>query len=578
MKETSFGRYSGSIKPQYDGWQRTSRYLIMRDGIKIAVDVFLPTQAGQRSQQSFPTLFRHHEHGRTILVDGDPFPYADGVPRAQHLLQHGYALVIGDPRGTGASFGINGYYDQASMQDAAEIINWIAQQAWCDGNIGMEGHSHSGFHAFMTAGQRPPHLKAIFASMFGFDMYDDAYPGGIFANQIINVVSDSERWMDREMPILPTDDDPDGQQLTAARANRHQNVDIRHFGQHPFRDSHPAYQGNSPISCLETAVASGIPIYLWAGWYDVYSRSVCLWYANLTQPRKMTIGPWHHLTPLSADPVEQAALFEAEQLRWFDYWLKRIDNGMMDAPAINYATMHSPDRWTWHQAAAWPLPAAQTHPFYFGAGRSGRVASVNDGRLSTTKPLTKGQDAYTVDYATSSGNATRLDMLVEKMDYGDMTGNDEKGLTYTSDPLMKPLTVTGHPIVTLYLATSANEGDFFVYLEDVTPDGISHYVADGCLRASHRGTSEPLHNHLGLPYHRSFAEDILPVPPHEPIELHFDLQPISWRFKAGHRLRVTLTCADANHTTTPELDPKPVVAVYRSPQYQSQIALPIQDI
>ncbi len=564
MKESSFGRYHGYTVPQYDGWQRRSRYLTMRDGVKVAIDIFLPTRAGELPDQPLPAIFRHHAGGRNVLVGDEAMPFAAGVPFAQHFLRHGYALVISDPRGTGASFGLHNYHDAVTIADAVEIIEWSARQVWCDGNIGMIGHSNSGNNAFMIGGQRPFHLKTIFPSMFNFDVYDSLFSNGIYRQPHVAWISDAFHWLDGQMPTLPVDDDPDGVLLAQATAQSRQEMDVRQLDQFPFRNSMAdwgSYQSASPIGSLEAIVESDMPIYLWAGWFDFLVREVCLWSANLPQPHKLTIGPWHHFRPLSPDPEEQAALYQTEMLRWFDYWLKGIDNGIMEEPAINYATLRSPERWTWRQARSWPLTATQTHVFYFGAGRSGSVASVNDGSLSREQSA-EGHDQYTVDYTTSSGKATRWDLTVAKMDYGDMTGNDEKGLTYTSDPLSNPLTVTGHPIVILYVATTATDGDFFVCLEDVTPTGFSHYVSDGCLRASHRAISEPSHNNLSLPYHRSFAEDILPVTPNEPVELRFDLLPISWHFQTGHQLRLTVTCADQNHLKTVTLTPPPIVTLF----------------
>ena len=152
--------------------------------------------------------------------------------------------------------------------------------------------------------------------------------------------------------------------------------------------------------------------------------------------------------------------------------------------------------------------------------------------------------------------------------------NDKKGLTYTSPPLSSDLEVTGHPVVHLWVSSSAGDGDFFVYLEDVSEANYSKYITEGNLRASYRAISAAPYEYLGLPYHRSNAEDIADLPD-EPVELVFDLLPTSYVFEAGHRIRITITCADKDNYLTPQLDPPPTVQLYREADHASYIELPI---
>jgi putative CocE/NonD family hydrolase len=152
--------------------------------------------------------------------------------------------------------------------------------------------------------------------------------------------------------------------------------------------------------------------------------------------------------------------------------------------------------------------------------------------------------------------------------------NDEKGLTYTTPPLAAEVEVTGHPVVHLWVTSSARDGDFFVYLEDISEASYSKYITEGNLRASHRAISTAPYGYLGLPYHRSYAEDIADLPG-QPVELVFDLLPTSYVFDAGHRIRVTITCSDKDTGLTPQLDPPPTVHLYRKADHASYIVLPI---
>ena len=217
--------------------------------------------------------------------------------------------------------------------------------------------------------------------------------------------------------------------------------------------------------------------------------------------------------------------------------------------------------------------------YYFHGGLAQSVKSANDGVLTPLAPDdTPASDAYTVDYQTTSGKPSRWSsgygLGGKEFNYPDMKPMDERGLTYTTPPLSADLEVTGHPVIHLWVTSSAKDGDFFAYLEDVDAKGASHYVTEGTLRASHRALHQPPYEYLGLPYHGCYAADVAELPG-EPTELFFDLQPTSIVFHPGHRIRVTITCADKDNTATPELSPPPLVKIHRGKEHASHIVLPV---
>lgn len=146
--------------------------------------------------------------------------------------------------------------------------------------------------------------------------------------------------------------------------------------------------------------------------------------------------------------------------------------------------------------------------------------------------------------------------------------------TYTTVPLQADLEVTGHPVAHLWVTSNTEDADFIVYLEEVHPDGHSQYVTEGKLRASHRKLSEPPYDFLGLPWHRSFEADVMPLP-EGPVELVFDLLPTSNLFDAGNRIRVTVSGADDDSVNVLRFTPPPVLTVYREPERASRIVLPV---
>jgi putative CocE/NonD family hydrolase len=156
-----------------------------------------------------------------------------------------------------------------------------------------------------------------------------------------------------------------------------------------------------------------------------------------------------------------------------------------------------------------------------------------------------------------------------------MRSNDAKALTYTTPPLEKPVQVTGHPVIRVWLKSDAPDLDMFAYLEEVDGSRNSTYITEGNLRASHRTLGQAPYDNLGLPYHRHYKSDLAPIPAGEPVELVFDLLPTSYVFRAGHRIRIAITCADADNFETPVLDPPPKLHLLRDSNHPSCIHLPV---
>jgi hypothetical protein len=230
----------------------------------------------------------------------------------------------------------------------------------------------------------------------------------------------------------------------------------------------------------------------------------------------------------------------------------------------------------WRTAGQWPLPGTQRTRFYFAKGRSGSVASTNDGLLCTEAPVgADGADTYTVDYSTTSGVDARWSAVVKEGRYPAQRANDEKALTYTTASLERDLEIVGHPVAHLWLTTKAPDLDVFVYVEEVDAQGNVAYVTEGNLRASHRALGQAPWGNLGLPFHRSYQEDVAPIPAGEPVELVFDLLPTGKRFCQGTRIRIAVTCADADNFDTPKLDPAPRVHFLRDIAHASFVELPI---
>ena len=562
------GKYEGYSQALYTERSGSSQYITMRDGTKLAVLIIRPAQDGKPVSDPLPVVWAHNVYHREVIYEWSWL---------LNFVKYGYILVSVDARGTGASFGtFRGPFSPEETNDAYDLTEWLAAQPWSNGKIGMYGRSYLGIDQYMAASKAPPHLKAIFPEMAEFDHYSFFYPGGVFHDDFIR------QWGNKVKKLnidgLAVSDDLDGSMLQAALKDHTGNLDVFDmFSVLPYRDSVSAMTGtqpyivNNPADYLQEIRSSGVAVYHWAGWLDMFPKDGLLWYSNLTNPKKIVIGPWAH------PHLGYLDLF-TEELRWFDYWLKGIDNGVMSEAPIYYYTMGEGKNSGWHSAWQWPLPEQKLTNYYFDGVKAGSVDSVNDGSLSLALPAqTHGVDEYQVDYSTTVGKGTRWAAgydLMSPIYPNTLMFNDENGLTYTTLPLTSEVEVTGHPVVHLWVTSSARDGDFFVYLEDISEGSFSKYITEGTLRASHRAISTAPFEYLGLPYHRSEAEDIANLP-NQPVELVFDLIPTSYIFDAGHRIRVTITCADKDTALTPQLVPPPTVNLYREANHASYIVLPI---
>jgi len=588
QRVSRLGEYQGYSEPVYDSWVRSSQYVTMRDGVRLAVDIIRPARGGQVETKPLPVVWTHHRYQRASIRQDTVRSVIDWFGDMKLVLLHGYVIVAVDTRGGGASFGTQqGFFMPAEARDAYEITEWLARQPWSTGNIGMFGRSYLGITQYFAASERPPHLKAIFPEMAVFDWYPFIYPGGVYRDNFFASWQKLTYHLDRSLPLewynmvrvgglaAPVDGDSGSTLRDLALKAHEQNrpMDEMWSGV-PFRNSidqitkQPIHRERSPSTYLAAINASGIPIYTQGGLFDAFPRDAVLWFNNLRVPQKLVLGPWYHTDRTVID-------LGKERLRWYDYWLKGIQNGVMTEPRIHYWVLNAPEGTEWRTSNVWPLPNQQSTRFYFHQGPSGTIASKNDGKLATGNPPPEGRDKYEVDYTTTTGTANRWTNTYGGLKpYPDLRENDAKGLTYTTDPLPADLQVTGHPVVSLWVTSTVTDGDFFVYLEWVDETGKSMYLTEGVLRASHRRVGIAPYNAIGLPWHRSNREDLEPLSP-RPNEIRFDLQPTSVLFRKGQRIRVTITNADRDNNLTPVLNPAPTIRLFRNSTHPSHIVLPV---
>jgi len=546
--------YRGYSSPIYEDWVRSSQYVAARDGTELAVDIYRPAVKGEAVDKAYPVVWEFTPYRRAFYDKKGKLILTAERQGMLELTRYGYVIAVADTRGMGASYGSRrGMSNRTEAADGYDLTEWFAKQPWCNGKVGMWGASYNGSTQMSTASMMPPHLKAIFPEVTEFDKYDMQGRGGLLGQ--FGTRPDDPYTAD--LITAPVDEDTDQRMLKEAVEQHKYNVPMAPVWEDmPYRDSVSPILGtrywmeSSPSTYLAQLQRSGVASYFLGGWHDEFRRDVLVMFANMRNS-KVIVGPWGHVTREGFD------IF-AERLRFYDFWLKGIQNGIMKEPPIHYFVQGAPRETEWRAAWKWPLPEEIRRDLYLRSrGELGDNSSTD----------LDAKDDYRTDYSVTCGQVQFL---------WEPCVQDQKALTYTTAPLATDIDLTGHPIVHLWISMTADDGDFFTYLEDVDPSGGAKIITyDGRLKASHRALANPPYNLFRLPWHPSRERDIMPLKPGEPSELIFDLLPTSYVISQGHRVRIAMTCADPRQRKRTELSPPPVVGVYRDKLHASYISLPV---
>jgi uncharacterized protein len=571
-------------------------YVEMRDGVKIAVDVYLPK--GLKSGTKIPTILHQTRYWRSPELRA-PFKwFSDGLlgtmgKAIKEFVFCGYAIVNVDARGSGASFGNRPHpWHENETKDGAEIVDWIIKQPWSNQIVGSMGASYSGTTANFLLVNQHPNVKAIIDLYSLFDVYRDiSFPGGVFHRHFVNKWGFYNSRLDADLiprkGIIPRILVKGVRRVKVKHKNKVFRAAIKDHKNNQsvantakgvaYRDDSPPSQAAkngdvfSPHSYMEQINGSGAAIYLYSGWFDgAYQYASIRKFLNYTNPKnKLTIGPWEHGGNFNCSPehpCEAGFSHVGEFLKFFDYHLKGIDNGLYNEPRIHYFTMTEEK---WKNSDVWP-PLAETVPFYF------QEKNV----LSNLAPNNlEGQDTYVVDTTVGTGRFSRWVSLIGELKtqnvYPDRAERDKKLLLYESSILSEDQEITGHGFVHLYLKTSSPDGNFHVYLEEVDEQGKVYYITEGLVRGIHQIATEKTPPYKDVVPYRSYKrEDSRPMDTEGVNYLHFDLLPVSYLVPKGHKIRVSLAGADQDHFAVMHKS-IPTWQVQRNQQFPSRVELPL---
>ena len=483
-------------------------WIPLSDGVRLSARIWRPVTSDDDPVPAILELIPYRKRDLTARRDSIHHPYMAG---------HGYACARVDLRGSGDSEDIlTDEYLEQELRDAEEILNWLTDQPWCSGRTGMMGISWGGFNALQVAARRPPSLGAIVAVCSSDDRYADDvhYMGGC-------LLSDNLSWASTMLAYTSCPPDPAlvGERWRDMWQERleHSGLWIEEWLRHQRRDSYWRH-----ASVCEDYGAITCPVLTASGWADGYSNAVFRLLAELSTPRLGLIGPWSHKYPHLGEPGP-AIGFLQEVVRWWDYWLKGVDNDVMSEPMLRIWMQESvppqtayrqrPGRWV--SELSWPSKQVRTSCHLLGSNRiAAPEESVEPGEVTIRSPLSVGQFAG----KWCSYNAPPDQPYDQREEAGG-------SLVFDSDVLPERLEILGAPVVEFDFAVNKPIAMVCARLSDVAPDGGATRVSYGLLNLTHRESHE-------------WPEALTPG---ERYRASVQCNGVAQAFPPGHRIRLSIS-------------------------------------
>ena len=485
-------------------------WIVLKDGIRLAARYWMPANAEDQPVPAILEYIPYCKRDGTAPRDEAMHPYFAG---------HGYASVRVDMRGSGESEGVLlGEYLQRELDDAVEVIAWLARQHWCTGKVGMMGKSWGGFNSLQVAALRPPELAAIITVCSTDDRYADDvhYMGGcLLAANVTWAYSMFTRQGRPPDPALVG---------TAWREMWRERLEAVE----PWVVGWLKHQGRDAFwkhgSVCENYADIEIPVYAIGGWADSYSNAIPRLLSGLSVPAKGLIGPWGHQYPHQGHPMPSVGFLQ-DALRWWDHWLKRIDSGIMDEPAYRVwlqeyvePAAYIPERpGRWVAEETWPSSRISETSLSMNVDGLAEISEEGPDMILSSPQGT----GWTVQNWIHGGSDGVPDEPV------DQRADDANSLTFDSDPLKKDVEILGAPIVSFDFRSKTPNAFVCVRLCEVRPDGMSQRVTYGTRNLTHLEGHEHLRR---LKSERTYRVEV-------------QLNDIAHRFAVGHRIRVAISTA-----------------------------------
>lgn len=477
----------------------------MPDGCRLSARIWKPSHAESHPVPAILEFLPYRKRDGTATRDALTHPW---------FAKRGYACIRVDMRGNGDSEGLmEDEYAQQELDDAVATIEWLAQQPWCSGSVGMMGISWGGFNALQVAALQPEALKAIITLCSTADRYADDihYKGGCLLNENLGwgatMWSYSSRapdpalrpnwrelWLDRleNEPFLPS-------------------VWLRHQTRDAYWRHGSVCEDFSAIRAATLAVG---------GWGDAYKNTVPLLVEQLDSPVKGIVGPWVHKYPHFAVPEPRIGFLQ-EALRWWDHWLKGQDTGVDQEPDYRAYLMDGvrPQRWYKERPGCWITEDK-------GATSHLPIQTLNISNVGLDQPGPLDTCIRSPQTCGMEGGEYCAIWLGPDMP-GDQRVDDAFSACFDSAPLANDLNIVGAPQICLHISADRPHAQMAVRLNHVHPDGATTRITYGVLNLCHRDThSQPTELVPGKVY-----------------EVTLNLDHIAYRVPRGHRMRIAVSSA-----------------------------------
>jgi uncharacterized protein len=471
----------------------------MKDGVRLAVTLYMP--ADLKPAERCPALLEYLPYRK------DDDEAARDYGTHTYFARRGYVSARVDIRGFGASEGTppDREYSAQEQQDAEEVIAWLARQSWSNGKVGMLGISWGGFNSIQMALRKPPALKAILAVAATEELFkeDVHYMDGVFHVDEFELTMD----LDQGRPGAPD--------FSLEESVIGPRMDSLPWSLNYMKHQRDGAFWRAPLRPIETLV---VPAFLIGGMQDGYRDSIPRMLEKVKAPLKAWIGPWNHGFPNDSDYGPRYE-WRDQAVRWFDYWLKGRNTGVLEDPRVVIYQQHwhppqsrsqdVPGEW---RAETWPPAGVTPMTWYLRP----------EHRLDPEEPGDAGIDQ--LRYVPSAGVEAGFwwgELLTDQRPV------DAFSLTYDSQTLSDEVAILGLPHVSLRVSAEAPLADWFVRLSDVAPDGQVTMVTGAGINGAQRDSM-------------SKPQDLLPG---RIYPLSLDLHLASWVFPKGHRIRIALSNA-----------------------------------
>jgi len=579
-----------------EGYDIQNFYIAVRDGTKIAVTLCLPK--GLQEGEKIPTMLNQTRYWRAMELR-IPFRWVlDEVtpqyPNPEIITARGYAFMITDTRGTGASFGNRKVpFHDDEVRDGYDIAEWIVSQPWSDGNIVAKGISYSGITSELFASNNHPAIKAVITGHGLWDPYlDVAFPGGVYDLAFMQMWSFLGKNLDINNPkvfreispdiwllgqgVFPVDEDTDRKMLgEASRIHEANQFVHKHTHDKDFRDTTLpdgiTIKKVSVFNRKSEIERSNVPLLAWCSWYDSgYVDAVIHRFLNLENHSISILGDWNHGAhePANAFHTERTSVTPTPRDKinaWMNFFDQCIAGEGPKKKVLYYYTLAEEK---WKKTNIWPPKGHQYQRWYF----------LENNIIKTEKPVSnEGKDDYKVNFRATTGRLNRWWALLGlTITYEGREKSDQKLLCYTSPPFEQDTEITGQAIICLNMSSTHEDGAIFVYIEDVDENGKVTYITDGEFRVIHRKISseEPPYK-IMIPYHTYNEEDSAPLVPGEITEIKFGLHATSVLIRKGHRIRIAIGGADKDTFYRYPKEGRPTITISRNNLHASYIDLPI---